>query len=170
MSACGEYGEDMYGNPDGYEQQRVGSSILTGRLMSNRDTTVLLTSGRVKEPEEVDVRASSLVIPGFRVSARALSRGMRLTGTFTLIPCREFDRLGGLDGVHFPRPRLSLLCWNESSANLLQAEKTSFAASPEKPRAASHSLKMGSHFMLAGTVQLPILLSNLAILNVSEWK
>ena len=57
---------------------------------------------------------------------------------------------------------------NEFVATLLQAEKTSFAASPVNPRAVSHSAKMDCHLLQARTVQLPILSSSLAILYVQH--
>ena len=112
-------------------------------------------------------RSCNPVIPGLRVNARALSSGISPTGTLTVFPCipvRELDRLGRVGEVFVPDSS-PCLRWKESDASLLHAEKTSLAASPENPNDDSHSLKTGSHLLQAETVQLPILLSSLAILD-----
>lgn len=110
------------------------------------------------------------------VMALALSSGMSWTGIFTVLPHRPVSELDLLIGR---------CCWwwwwwiskdpfvlsgpffllNEFDASLLQAEKTSLAASPLKPRAASHSAKIDCHLFDASTVQFPILLSSFAILG-----
>ena len=98
------------------------------------------------------------------MSALALSRGIKSTGILTFlpyIPCKELD----LRSARTCLVLLSPFVWNVSLASLLQADMTSFAASPLNPSAASHSEKIGCHLLHASTVQLPILLSSFAILR-----
>ena len=124
--------------------------------------------------------ASSLMSPA-EVSALALSRGISRTGSRTVLPCipvREFARRGLASCLAFlslpppppPPPPGGLRFMKESLASLFQAENTSFVASPEKPSAASHSLKIGFHLLNACTVELPILLSKFAILKSRKQK
>jgi hypothetical protein len=162
----------------------VESSIFKGLLISSLSSKVCKSSDAVVFIEEVlIIKLRCLILISSSddpdvppdVIARALSRGISCTGTFTVLPLspmRELDLLGG--GAK-PRGGEAAVCLcrslpvrllNEFVATLLQAEKTSFAASPENPRAASHSAKMDCHLLQASTVQLPILLSSLAILCI----
>ena len=155
--------------------------MFKGLLISSLSSRVCKSSDAVAFIEEVlTIMLRCLILISSSddppdVIARALSRGISCTGTFTVLPLspmRELDRLGGgghpIGGeadVCLCRSR-SVRLLKEFVATLLQAEKTSFAASPENPRATSHSAKMDCHLLQASTVQLPILLSSLAILCI----
>lgn len=90
----------------------------------------------------------------------ALSRGISSTGTRTVLREFESSELARRDCIEN-----FLLFFTELEARRLHAAKLSFVASPVNPSAASHSVKMGCHLLLARTVQVPIRLSSLAILD-----
>ena len=157
----------------------VESSMFKGLLISSLSSSVCKSSDAafIEEPLIIMLRCFILISSADdpEVIARALSSGISCTGTLTVLPLRpisELDLLGGGqpkggEAVCLFRSVLRLV--KEFVATLLQAEKTSLAASPVNPRAVSHSAKMDCHLLQARTVQLPILLSSLAILCVCVY-